>query len=192
MEFLLVIFSQIKKKKIIKNTSFSGVLHSLPAVILIGPSCLNVSFDQSWPVLSSLFQFFFLVWKGNWPYPMSLGKTSNNWLYVFKFLTLGDKMGGAEAFSQSWSVFARALHNWEWQQLCHGSNGVDSSIALTRCTDNREKSSQENVAVYNGCFICVQILSFQSGDPFANVFPEGYRVQNVWETQGTLVVGDGG
>lgn len=90
-------FSQIKKKK---NTSFFGILHFLPAVILIGPSCLNAGFDQSWSVLSALVQLFFWVWKGSQLYPMSLGEISNNWLHVFKVLSLGDKMRGRDIFSE--------------------------------------------------------------------------------------------
>ena len=50
---------------------------------------------------------------------------------------------GVETFSLSWSVLAGALDNWEWQQLGCCSNGVDSSIALTRCNGGFKRSTNK-------------------------------------------------
>lgn len=101
----------------------------------------------------------------------------------------GDKMG-AEAFSQSWSVLAGVLDNWEWQQLCHCSNGVDSSIALTRRTHNSHRKRQR---FRNAALIVLRSCHFRIGTPQCKCVPGSVQwIYSGCETQGVLVVTDGG
>lgn len=130
------------------------------------------------PDLASLVKHFSWIWKGNWAHPMGLGKTSNNWVYVFKFLFLGDNMG-AQASSQSWSAIAGALGNREWQQL----SGCKHSTNKTQATgenSHRRMGKFANAApvVLRSCHLKVEAPTVCPGKSTLSL--------ECWKTPGTL------
>lgn len=64
MEFFTHNSLKLRKKKKIENSCFFGILHSLLAAILIGPSSLKVGFDLVLTCSICLSSAFFLSLEG--------------------------------------------------------------------------------------------------------------------------------